>query len=146
MYLDRTRLHRSLGVDLDNREFVSLTKLGVSELPDFLMKSWMWMETINEYLTDTEKFHLDQGVETERVFAVVVKSIMAQEEGYKVTEARAHAKSHPDYVEQTKKLNTLDSYVNYLKRLYDNLSRYHYMVKSRMDYVQSSEKGYRNIN
>lgn len=143
MWLDRGRLHRSLGVDLEKREFLTVTEIPVSDLSDFLTKSWMWLETINELIGDVQKLRLDQVVESKRIFSVVVKTIMAQEEKYKVTEAKAHAETKPEYIQETALLNLLTAYEDYLERLYDNLKVYHYMIKARFDYMVTAERGYR---
>lgn len=133
---------RSLGIDLEERTYWSLADIGISELPDLLFKSLMTLEYISETLSTAKKLYLDQNLETERVYSDVVKRLISMEDGYKVTEARAHAKTHDEYIQSAKKLNTLDAYVDYLNRLIENLNRYHYTVKSRIDGMKQVEKKY----
>lgn len=138
VWVDRNEIMRSLGVDLDRREFLDLSAMAIDELSDLLVKSLMWMETINERLATAKKFRLDKELESDRIMNQVLRGLDTK----KVTEAKAEAKSHPDYIAAYKTYNTLYAYVDYLERLITNLDKYHYVIKSRIDYNRNIERKY----
>jgi len=142
IWIDRNKLMMSLGIDLENAEYIVLNQLSPEEVADLLVKSLMWMETINEKVGTAKKFKMDEELERDRVFNDVVRKLMGIEDGLKVTEAKAAAKSHHEYVADSKRYNTLAAYVDYLSRLLDNLDKYHYAIKSRIDAARNIERKY----
>lgn len=143
IYIDRDTIMQSIGVNLNTLEYTPLTSIGVDDLPDLQFKSLMWLEYLNERLGDTQREYLDQNLESERVYSTSVKNIMSKEPAtYKVTEAKAHAKSHPDYINHMKKLHVLKSYADYLERLIENLNKYHYTIKGRNEGLRQVERKY----
>lgn len=140
--IDRDSIMRSIGVNLSSLEYTPLSSLGMDDLPDLQFKSLMWLEYLNEILSTAEKEYLDQNLETERVYSTSVKLIMSQNTSYRVTEAKAHAKTHPDYIAHMQKLHTLKAYTDYLERLIDNINKYHYTIKGRIEGMKQVERKY----
>lgn len=138
VWIDRNAIMKSLGIDLDKREFVDLSVLPPDALYDLLVKSLMWMETINEILATAKKYRLDKELEADRVMNQVLRGLDTK----KVTEAKAEAKSHPDYISAYRTYNTLYAYVDYLERLLTNLDKYHYAIKSKIDHNRNIERKY----
>lgn len=138
VWLDSKQIMRSLGIDLDKGEFVDLSVLTHDQLYDLLMKSLMWMETINETLSTSKKLRLDKELETDRIINQILRSLDAK----KVSEAKAEAKSHPSYISASKDFNLLYSYVDYLERILTNIDKYHYAIKSKIEQTRNIERKY----
>jgi hypothetical protein len=129
----------SLGIDIENRRYIDLSQIPIEEISDLVMKSLMWMETINETLGTAKKAYMDQKLEVENVFNRAIRNIPDKT---KVSEAKAEAKSNPEYLEAEKSSNLLSAYVEYLNRLLDNLDKYHYVLKGRLDSHKNIERKY----
>lgn len=142
IWLDRDQLTRSLGFDIVAREYIDLTAVGVSELGDLLVKSVMWLETVNELLGNTDKLYLDQLLEVGRVYATELKNVMAIDSSLKITEGATHAKATRPYIEASKKANTLKAYSKFLERLIENINKLHYTIKSRDERMHHVERKY----
>ncbi|MCA1800731.1 MAG: hypothetical protein LC650_05510 [Actinobacteria bacterium] len=137
--VNNKNLMKSLGVDLENKRFLDLGTIPNEEVSDLIMKSLMWMETINELLGTVKKANMDQKLEVESVFNRAMRNLP---EKVKVSEAKAEAKSNPEYISAEKNSNLLSAYVDYLSRLLDNLDKYHYVLKSRIDHAKNIERKY----
>lgn len=138
IWIDRVKLMNSIGIDIDKREFLDLSAIGTDELYDLMMKSLMWMEYISDVLSKAKKFKMDEELEKDSA----MNRVLAMSNAKKVTEAKADAKSHPEYIEAHKKYNTLVAYVDYLERLLVNLDKYHYVMKAKMESMRSIERKY----
>lgn len=139
LWIDSVGIHRSLGIDLKARAFLELTKSTPEELYDLLMKSLMWMETISEVLSTAKKLRQDKELEVDTSLNQALRNAGG---GGKVTENKAVAKSHPEYIAAVKLYNTIYAYADYLERLLVNLDRYHYAIKSRIDASRNIERKY----
>jgi len=137
--IDNRKLMHSLGIDLENRRYIDLSNIPNEEISDLVMKSLMWMETINEVLASTKKSYMDQKLEVDNVFNKALKNLPQKT---KVSEAKAEAKTNHEYLQAEKNSNMLSSYVDYLNRLLDNLDKYHYVLKSRLDHAKNIERKY----
>jgi len=133
------KLMNSLGVDIVNRRYIDLSNIPNEEVSDLVMKSLMWMETINEILGTVKKSYMDQKLEVDSVFNRALRNLP---EKTKVSEAKAEAKSNHEYIEAEKSSNLLSAYVDYLNRLLENLDKYHYVLKSRLDHAKNIERKY----
>lgn len=138
IWFDRNALMRSVGMDLDNRQYLDIAAQAQEDLYDFLMKSLMWMETINETLSTAKKMKLDTKLDIDKIYNDILRS----SEASKVSEAKAEAESHPTYITSTKEYNTLTAYVDYLERLLTNLDKYHYTIKSKIEQSRNIERKY----
>lgn len=138
IWVDRNSLLKSIGIDLTERRFVNLSEISHEELYDLLMKSLMWMETISEVTATAKKLRMDKELETDRLYNDALRQIDAK----KATEAKAEAKSNPQYISSLKGYNTLYAYVDYLERLMTNLDRYHYAIKGKIDSNRNIERKY----
>lgn len=145
LWIDRNKIMKSVGFDLDDMSFLYISQYSISELDELKLKSLMWQEYVSEVLATTDKMCRDQEAIAEEVSAEVVKSIMAQNTEYKVTEAKAYAKTHRDVKAATRRYNTLKAYNAYLARLMDGLSMYHYTIKSHVDALQNAERKYKTL-
>jgi hypothetical protein len=139
IWIDRNKLMDSLGINLDRREFLDLSSIGIDELYELMMKSLMWMEYISDVLSRAKKLKMDEELEKD---AVLNRVLAMGTPDKKVTEAKAEAKSHPDYLEAHKRYNTLVAYVDYLDRLLVNLDKYHYVMKAKMESSRNIERKY----
>jgi predicted metal-dependent hydrolase len=135
IHIDRNRIMNSLGIDLENSQFIDLSNVHTEELNDIIMKSLTWMERLNEILATAKKIHLDLGLEADKVFNQEIRKSTAG----KATDAKASAKTSDDYIRHQKKVNLLDAYVDYLERLIKNIEKIHYAVKGRLDAVRGVE-------
>jgi predicted transcriptional regulator len=129
---------RSIGINLEDREFLDLSNIPLDELYDLLVKSVGWMENISSVLSLTKKLMLDEELEVNSVQAAA----MSRSTSTKVTEARASAKADPAYLAAHTRYNTLVAYVEYLERLLVNLDRYHYVIKSKLESLRVVERKY----
>lgn len=133
------KLMNSLGVDIVNRRYIDLGDIPREEISDLVMKSLMWMETINETLGTVKKAYMDQKLEVDSVFNRAIRNLPQKT---KVSEAKAEAKSNPEYIQAERDSNLLSAYVDYLNRLLDNLDKYHYVLKGRIDASKNIERKY----
>lgn len=140
LVVDRNEAMNSLGMDIQNHEFVDLNKIPLEELNDLIVKSLMWIETINEKLYTAVKYKLDAEIERDKYIANGVKILL--DSGSKTNDAKSQVKGTVEYVEAHKKLNTLEAYCEYLKSLVENIQRYHYVIKSRIDSMKSIQSKY----
>lgn len=138
IWIDKQKLLNSMGIDIDKREFIDLSSLSIDDLNDLMVKSIMWMEYISDVLSRAKKFKMDEELERDSV----MNRLLAMSEAKKVTEAKASAKSHPEYIEAHQKYNTLVAYVDYLDRLLVNLDKYHYVIKAKMESSRNIERKY----
>lgn len=137
--VNNKNLMKSLGVDIENKRYLDLSTIPSEEVSDLIMKSLMWMETINELLGTVKKASMDQKLEVDSVFNHTMRNLPDK---VKVSEAKAEAKSNPDYINAERNSNLLAAYVDYLSRLLDNLDKYHYVLKSRIDHSKNIERKY----
>lgn len=133
--IDRNRILNSLGIDLENSQFINLSNLHIEELNDLIMKSLTWMERLNEILATSKKIYMDLSLESDKVFSEAVR----RSGQTKATDAKAAAKMSDDYISYQKKVNLLSAYVDYLERLVKNLDKIHYAVKGRLDSLRGME-------
>lgn len=138
IWIDSAKLMNSIGIDIEKREFLDLSAMGADELYDLMMKSLMWMEYISGVLSKAKKFKMDEELDKDSI----MNRVLAQSPAKKVTEAKADAKSDPQYVEAHKRYNTLSAYVDYLERLLVNLDKYHYVMKAKMESMRNIERKY----
>jgi hypothetical protein len=138
IWFDRNALMNSIGIDLDNRQYIDLTKFDVDFLYDLLVKSLMWMETISETLATAKKLRNDKELEADTLY----NQALSRTDAKKVTEAKAEASADPAYVSAKKGFNTLYAYVDYLERLLVNLDKYHYTIKSKIEQSRNIERKY----
>jgi hypothetical protein len=139
--IDRNRIMNSLGIDLENSQFINLSNIHTEELNDLIMKSLTWMERLNEVLATSKKIYLDLELEADKVFNEQIRL----SQGTKATDAKALAKTSPEYIKYQKKVNLLNAYVDYLERLLKNIDKLHYALKGRLDSVRGVElKHYAN--
>jgi len=142
IWIDRDMLMRSLGIDLTTREYIVLNDVTPNELGELLLKSLMWMETVNELTSTSKKLKLDKELERDKCYDDRLHTLILTDPTIKMTEAKAIASSHKEYINLSKELNLLTAYVEYLSRLLDNLDRYHYVIKSRVETLKSIERKY----
>lgn len=135
IHIDRNRIMNSLGIDLDNNQFINLSGLHIEELNDLIMKSLTWMERLNEILSTAKKISMDLSLESDKVFNEAVRRSGES----RATEAKAAAKTSEEYLSYQKKVNLISSYVDYLERLLKNLDKIHYAVKGRLDSLRGVE-------
>jgi hypothetical protein len=133
--IDRNKIMNSLGIDLENSQFVDLSNMHTEELNDIIMKSLTWMERLNEVLATAKKIYLDLGLEADKVFNEQIRKSTTS----KATDAKALAKTSDDYIKYQKKVNLLNAYVDYLERLIKNIEKIHYAVKGRLDAIRGVE-------
>jgi hypothetical protein len=133
--IDRNRIMNSLGIDLENSQFINLSNMHVEELNDLIMKSLTWMERLNEVLATSKKIYLDLELEADKVFNEQIRASQAT----KATDAKALAKTSDEYIRYQKKVNLLNAYVDYLERLIKNIDKLHYAIKGRLDSVRGVE-------
>lgn len=133
--IDRNKIMNSLGIDLENSQFVDLSNMHTEELNDIIMKSLTWMERLNEVLATSKKIYLDLGLEADKVFNEQIRKSTTS----KATDAKALAKTSDDYIKYQKKVNLLNAYVDYLERLIKNIEKIHYAVKGRLDAIRGVE-------
>lgn len=138
IWVDRDAIFKSLGIDLTERRYLSLSELSYAELDDLLMKSVMWMETVSELVSTAKRMRMDREAETDRLYNEALRRIDIK----KATEAKAEAKSAPEYLASLRLFNTLYAYVDYLERLVTNLDKYHYAIKSKVDSNKNIERKY----
>jgi len=139
--IDRNKIMNSLGIDLENSQFIDLSNIHTEELNDIIMKSLTWLERLNEVLATSKKIYLDLGLEADKVFNQEIRKSAAG----KATDAKALAKTSDEYIRHQKKVNLLDAYVDYLERLIKNIEKIHYAVKGRLDAIKGVElKHYAN--
>jgi len=138
IWIDSAKLMNSIGINIEKREFLDLSAMGSDELYDLMMKSLMWMEYISGVLSKAKKFKMDEELDKDSI----MNRVLAQSPAKKVTEAKADAKSDPQYVEAHKRYNTLSAYVDYLERLLVNLDKYHYVMKAKMESMRNIERKY----
>lgn len=135
IHIDRNRILNSLGIDLENSQFINLSNLHTEELNDLIMKSLTWMERLNEVLSTAKKIYMDLSLESDKVFSEAVRK-----SGHtKATDAKAAAKMSEEYLAYQKKVNLISAYVDYLERLVKNLDKIHYSVKGRLDALRGVE-------
>jgi nitrous oxide reductase len=140
IFIDRDRILRSLGIDLENSQFINLSNTGIEELNDLIMKSLSWMERLNEVLATAKKISMDLSLESDKVFNEAIREANLSSEGSrKVSDVKAIAKTSEIYIAYQKKLNLISSYVDYLERLVKNLDKIHYAVKGRLDSLRGVE-------
>lgn len=139
LWFDRDKLMLSLGIDITERKYMDLGNIDVASLSDLMMKSLMWMETLNEIHSTAKKMKMDEELEVDRVFNEVIKKLSKE---VKATEAKAAAKTHEEYVASQKRYNTISAYVDYLDRLITNLDKYHYAIKGKIDSLRNVERKY----
>lgn len=137
--IDNGKLMNSLGIDIVNRRYLDLSHIPNEQISDLVLKSLMWMETINELMATVKKTYMDQKLEVDVVFNKAMRNLPTN---IKVSEAKAEAKTNHEYVEAEKNTNLLSSYVDYLSRLLDNLDKYHYVLKGRLDHAKNIERKY----
>jgi hypothetical protein len=141
IHIDRNKIMNSLGIDLENSQFIDLSNVHTEELNDIIMKSLTWLERINEVLATAKKIYLDLGLEADKIFNQEIRKSSAG----KATDAKALAKTSDEYIRHQKKVNLLDAYVDYLERLIKNIEKIHYAVKGRLDAIKGVEiKHYAN--
>lgn len=144
--LDRDALLEEIGISRRNAR-------GELEIPDFAAMpaedSWdlcvltlHYSEYVSEVLALTKKRRKDMEAESEEVYG----SIMGENTGSKITEARALAKGSPRYVAHLKRTSSLLAWEEYLTRFLDVLSRYHYLAKQRTDELVKSKQKSHNIS
>lgn len=133
--IDRNRIMNSLGIDLENSQFINLSNMHTEELNDLIMKSLTWMERLNEVLATSKKIYLDLELEADKVFNEQIRASQAS----KATDAKALAKTSDEYIRYQKKVNLLNAYVDYLERLIKNIDKLHYALKGRLDSVRGVE-------
>jgi hypothetical protein len=139
--IDRNKIMNSLGIDLENGQFINLSNMHVPELNDLVIKSLTWMERLNEVLATSKKIYLDLELEADKVFNEQIRASQAT----KATDAKALAKTSDDYIRYQKKVNLLNAYVDYLERLIKNIDKFHYAIKGRLDSIRGVElKHYAN--
>ena len=138
IWIDSAKLMNSIGINIEKQEFLDLSAMGSDELYDLMMKSLMWMEYISGVLSKAKKFKMDEELDKDSI----MNRVLAQSPAKKVTEAKADAKSDPQYVEAHKRYNTLSAYVDYLERLLVNLDKYHYVMKAKMESMRNIERKY----
>lgn len=136
--IDRGEILDSIGLYLDKKQFLDLSQVPPGDLYDLLMKTIMWMERVSDALSRAEKMKLDEELERDVVMNRVISTLTAK----RVSEAKAAAKSHAEYIEAHQRYNSLVAYVDYLKRLISNLEKYHYVIKSRVELMSSVERKY----
>ncbi len=137
--IDRKKLMGSLGINLETREFIDLSSMGVEELYDLMMKSLMWMEHISEILSRAKKIKLDKELESDLALSESMSKVSSAS---KVAGMKAEAKLNPEYVNAKREYNKIAVYVDYLERLLVNLDRFHYVIKSRIDHSKNIERKY----
>jgi hypothetical protein len=141
IHIDRNKIMNSLGIDLENSQFIDLSNIHIEELNDIIMKSLTWLERLNEVLATSKKIYLDLGLEADKIFNQEIRKSSAG----KATDAKALAKTSDEYIRHQKKVNLLDAYVDYLERLIKNIEKIHYAVKGRVDAIKGVEiKHYAN--
>lgn len=136
--INRDELLNSIGLYLDKNQFLDLSQIPYGDMYDLLLKSIVWMEKVSDALSRAEKLKLDEELERDVVMNRVLSTIQTK----RVSEAKAAAKSHADYISANKRYNALVAYVDYLKRLLVNLEKYHYVIKSRVEAQQAIERKY----
>jgi hypothetical protein len=139
IWIDRNKLMDSLGINLDKREFLDLSSISIDELYELMMKSLMWMEYISDVLSRAKKLKMDEELDKD---AAMNRALAMTQPDRKVTEAKAEAKSNPEYLDAHKRYNTLVAYVDYLDRLLVNLDKYHYVMKAKMESSRNIERKY----
>jgi hypothetical protein len=135
IHINRNLIMNSLGIDLENSQFIDLSNIHTEELNDIIMKSLTWMERLNEVLATSKKIYLDLNLEADKVFNEAIR----KSPGAKATDAKASAKTSDEYIRYQKRVNLLDAYVDYLERLIKNIEKIHYAVKGRLDAIRGVE-------
>jgi len=133
--IDREKILNSLGIDLENGQFIDLSNLHIEELNELIMKSLIWMERLNEVVSTTKKIYMDLSLESDKIFNEAVRKSGST----KATDAKAAAKTSEEYLSYQKKVNLISAYVDYLERLIKNLDKIHYAVKGRLDSLRGLE-------
>lgn len=138
VWVDRQAMMRSIGIDLDGRTYVDLSALGPTELFDLLTKTVMWEETLNEALTNAEEKRDDTQVDADAVY----NKVLTLADTKNVAQAKASAESNPTYISIKKQVNTLKAYVGYLERGIKNISKWHYVIKLKIESSNMVERKY----
>lgn len=88
-----------------------------------------YMSYINEAMAVARHRKTKAGSQREAVY----NRALAQNRNLKVTEAKSVAKATDEYLAIEETYNTVDAWLDYLSRFYDELKLIHYLMKQRAD-------------
>ena len=140
VWIDRNKLMNSMGFDLEKRTFLDLSNISPEELYELMLKTILWMDTIGNTLSTAKKMMLDEELHRDGQMNL----ILARSTAARASEAKAEAKSDPEYLEAHQRYNTIYAYVDYLERVLTNIDKYHYVIKSKIESLRVLERRYMN--
>jgi hypothetical protein len=140
LWVDSKEILSSLGVEINTKEYTDISSLSPETLFDTLSKSVMWLEYLNQVVAATKYFKTTTETKVESTLSSALLRLATQQ--IKGNEAKSIAKGDIDYITQRNLLSLLESYEDYLKGLCETINRYHYMVKSKLDYMKATQNKY----